>query len=287
MIKVISFLALLVVVILIGYFSASKVKTTDFAHLKNLTPNLGNGEYVFIAAGCSNCHQSLGSTDELALAGGTAFNSTFGTIYAPNVSMSERDGIGKWTIVEFAKALKEGISPEGDHYFPAFPYTSYSKITDQDLVDLWEFWRTLPIIDGESKKHELKWPFSVRRNIGLWKLLYFSKEPRVIEDFDRGQYLAEALLHCTECHTPRTFLGGLQKKKWMQGGKNLVSKGFIPNITTFELNWSPAEISEYLLTGFTPDYDSAGGQMALVIDNTSRLTKRDRDAIAGYIYTIK
>ncbi len=286
MIRSLFFLTPVIIVIPIIFVYLSTPQTDNMSDITTLKADLVNGEYIFRASGCSHCHQEPKSTDDLILTGGTAFKSNFGIIYAPNVSMSKQFGIGRWTLIDFAKAVREGVSPKGEHYYPVFPYTSYSKMEDQDLVDLWGFWKTLPSIEYKNKQHKLKWPFSVRENIGLWKIAHFSRKFVGNDDFSRGRYLSEALFHCAECHTPRNIFGGLQKKRWMQGGKNPVSDGTIPNITAPNLKWSSAEISEYLLTGFTPDYDVVGGEMALVIENTSRLTKADRDAISAYINSL-
>ena len=155
------------------YVSLTKTQTSVDEHLSSIDSDKSRGAYIYVAAGCANCHRSQVSPDKMVLAGGHSFKTDFGNFYAPNVSMSKSHGIGDWTLEQFSAAVREGVSPEGDHYFPVFPYTAYSKMTDQDLVDLWAFWQTLPKVEKENKAHELIWPLSMRRNMGIWKLLNF------------------------------------------------------------------------------------------------------------------
>lgn len=223
----------------------------------------------------------------LVLSGGREFPSPFGTFRAPNISPHPEAGIGGWSDADLADALKRGTSPRGQHYFPAFPYASYTRMTEQDLVDLAAFLRGLPASDTASPPHDLPFPFTIRRNLGVWKAL-FLREDWVSEvaapEAERGRYIVEALAHCGECHTPRGPLGALDLGRWMAGGPIPgASRGSFPNITPAALDWSEDEIVEYLTTGFTPEYDSAGGHMAEVVANMARLPESDRRAIAAYL----
>lgn len=246
--------------------------------------NVTNGETVFFAAGCASCHAAPEAADRLVLAGGLPFKTQFGTFYAPNISPSVEHGIGAWTLEDFATALRLGVSPEGKHYFPVFPYTTYQNMTDQDVADLWAFMQSLPKTTGVNVAHDVSFPFSIRRNMGGWKMLFMPdpKQPQ-----DRGEYLVEALGHCAECHTPRNLLGGWKADQWLQGGPNPTGQGKIPAIAGDALDWSVADIAEYLKSGFTPDYDVAGGEMVDVIKNTSQLSDQDREAIASYLKGVK
>ena len=266
----------------VAYFPLTSARTTQTAQLALLTGNIENGAYVFDAAGCASCHMIKGSEDRLSLAGGQSFSTNFGVFYAPNVSMSVINGIGDWTLDQFATAVREGVSPEGEHYFPAFPYTSYTKITDQDIVDLWTFWQTLPTVETANKAHDISFLYSIRRNLRVWKLLY-ADAAYVSQEGTRGAYLVEALGHCAQCHTPRDMLGGLDENRWMMGARSIDGRGDIPTISPSQLKWSTEEITEYLSTGFTPEYDVVGGHMAAVVDNMSRLTYEDRNAISTYL----
>lgn len=251
-----------------------------------LTGDAAAGEAVFHAAGCASCHAAPGASGaaRLILAGGQRFASPFGTFVAPNISPDPDAGIGTWTQAEFASAVLEGVSPSGDHYYPAFPYTAYALMSDADMVDLWAYIQTLPASAEPSMPHEIGFPFNIRRSVGAWKLLdpgpgWVASAP----EGDRGRYLVEALAHCAECHTPRDGLGRLDRTRWMAGAPNPSGTGRIPGITPAQLNWSEGDIAYYLETGFTPDFDSAGGHMASVITNMAQLSSEDRAAIAGYI----
>ena len=243
------------------------------------------GAYIFLAVGCSDCHVAEGETEKTQLSGGQKFKTDFGVFIAPNISNSREHGIGGWKFEDFYQAIKFGQSPEGQHYFPAFPYVAYSKIRDQDIADLWAFWKTLPSIETPNLEHEIQFPFNIRRNIGIWKALYMPKN-FVDPIDDRATYLVEALSHCAECHTPRSVIGGLNRSKWMRGAANPSGQGFIPSIHPSDLGWSEAEVIEYLSSGFKPDFDVASGKMITVIENTSKLSLSDRTLIADYIMRI-
>lgn len=247
------------------------------------------GALVFAAAGCASCHAAPKAEGEarLILSGGHALASDFGTFHAPNISPDPQAGIGNWSLDDFANAVMRGVSPEGAQYYPAFPYTSYRHMKAQDVVDLYAFIRTLPASGVASLPHELQFPFTIRRGLGLWKARYvtddFALQGELSPAEERGRYLAEALSHCGECHTPRDALGGLDPTKWLAGAPNPSGEGRIPNITPAELDWSEDDLVAYFTSGLTPDYDSAGGTMAEVVTNLAQLPEADRRAIAAYL----
>lgn len=256
----------------------------------SLQGNAARGEVVFWAGGCASCHKAETSDDDLALPGGRRFATQFGTFVAPNISSDPTHGIGDWTLVEFASALLHGTSPEGRHYYPAFPYTSYSRMSDQDVVDLRAFMQTLPALPAASQPHELTFPFNVRTALGAWKSLFLKPawvRPAETPELERGRYLVEALGHCAECHTPRNFLGGTLASAWMEGAPHPAGKGRIPGLVPSALDWSAEDIAYYLETGFTPDFDSAGGEMADVVATIGRLSAEDRLSIANYIKALE
>jgi mono/diheme cytochrome c family protein len=247
------------------------------------------GEAVFWAGGCASCHAvpEAEGEDRLILTGGRPLASDFGTFIAPNISPDPTHGIGGWTLAEFVTAMQNGISPEGRHYYPAFPYTSYRLATRQDMADLFAFLRTLPASDTPSQPHQVGFPVTITRGIGLWSLLNlhddFTVGGDLTEEETRGRYLAEALAHCAECHTPRDATGGLDRERWMTGAPNPSGQGTIPGLTPDDLTWSAGEIAAYLNDGFAPDFDVAGGHMADVVLNMANLAPEDRLAIAAYI----
>ncbi|WP_339760104.1 cytochrome c [uncultured Hoeflea sp.] len=251
------------------------------------------GETLFWAGGCASCHASPGAegTARLVLSGGVKLASDFGTFIAPNISPDAQAGIGGWSVSEFANAMLAGVSPRGEHYYPAFPYTSYTRMTDRDIADLFAFMKTLPESQVASLPHEVGFPFNIRRSLGGWKLLFFTDAPRVTlaggdPQIERGQYLVEGPGHCGECHTPRNPIGGFVSDAWLSGAQNPDGEGVIPNLTPGGKSisgWSAGDIAYYLESGFTPDFDSVGGSMVDVQKNMAQLTSEDRDAIAAYL----
>lgn len=263
--------------------------------LAELSVNPGEaarGEQVFWAGGCAGCHAAPGLDmtspleDRLVLAGGRRLESDFGTFVAPNVSMHPEAGIGGWSIEDFAAATLLGVSPEGEHYYPSFPYTSYIRMTPRDVVDLWAFWQTLPADETPSAAHELAFPFTLRRAVGLWKMLnlredYATPAPPD-EQIARGRYLSEALSHCGECHTPRNRTGALDRGNWFAGAPDPSGRGRIPAIPGE--GWTEQSVAAYLQTGFTPDFDVVGGSMSDVVVHMQQLPGEDREAIAAYLF---
>lgn len=270
-----------------GWF-ISAPQTVNAGLYSGLNGNAEHGKLVFDAAGCASCHTAPDSKHDgpPVLSGGRAFASDFGTFYAPNISPDTTHGIGAWGLTDLANAMIKGTSPNGQHYYPAFPYTTYTHAAPQDVTDLFAYIQTLPADPTPSKAHDVGFPFNIRRSLGGWKVLFFSDDwigPDTTEQIARGRYLVEALGHCAECHTPRNALGGLDKSRWLQGAPNPSGRGTIPDITPASLTWSQADLVEYFTSGFTPDYDSAGGEMADVVQNLSKLPKEDRQAIAAYL----
>ncbi|MDD7971255.1 c-type cytochrome [Roseinatronobacter alkalisoli] len=258
------------------------------ARIAGLSGNAQDGEAVFLAAGCASCHKEPGTeADPRVLAGGRAFQSDFGTFYAPNISPDPTHGIGEWSQDDFMNAVMAGVSPEGQHYYPAFPYTAYIKADPQDIADLYAFMMTLPADATPSQRHDLAFPFSIRRSLGLWKALYLDDGWTVTGDLNeaetRGRYLSEALAHCAECHTPRNALGALDTNQWLQGAPNPSGQGRIPAIAGPDFDWTHFDISAYLESGFTPSFDVVGGSMADVVASLQQLEKSELDAIAAYI----
>ncbi len=275
-----------------GLYLMARPKPLSAAALANLTGDAAKGELVFWASGCASCHMAAGATGDaqLVLSGGQRFPSDFGTFVAPNISQDKEHGIGDWSLQDLANAITRGVSPEGEHYYPALPYASYAKMEMQDVADLYAFLRTLPADPTPSQPHELRFPFSIRDTIGVWKLLFLSDDwalpGNLTPTAARGRYIAEALAHCGECHTPRNLLGAMDRSRWLGGAPNPSGQGRIPNITPGKLGWTAADIVQYLTTGFTPEYDSVGGHMVHVVENMARLPESDRQAVAEYLLAV-
>lgn len=255
-------------------------------------PNLGNGRTLFYIGGCASCHATPGQKDATQLGGGLALKSPFGTFYPPNISSDPNDGIGGWSEAQFITAMSKGTSPNGEHLFPAFPYTSYQHVTDNDLRDLFAYLKTLPAVKGRAPAHELAFPFNIRRLVGVWKLLFldglpFQPDSAQSDVWNRGAYLVNGPGHCAECHSPRNFLGGIIGSERFAGAPTPDGKDWAPNITQKGLaKWTVKDIAYLLESGFTPDGDSVGSSMADVVKNTGQLADDDRVAIATYIKSL-
>jgi mono/diheme cytochrome c family protein len=215
----------------------------------------------------------------------------FGVFRVPNISPHPTSGIGRWSMLDFVNAMLRGVSPDGRHYYPAFPYASYSRMKIGDVMDLKVYLDTLPAVDHQAEGHSLSFPWNIRAGIGAWKLLnvdpaFVVSVPADDPQLERGRYLVEGPGHCAECHTPRNWSGGLDNKHWLGGAPNPDGEGTVPNITPAAqglAEWSQKDIEYYLASGFTPDFDSVGGSMVSVQENMARLSEQDRAAIAAYL----
>jgi mono/diheme cytochrome c family protein len=250
------------------------------------------GKRIFDAGDCASCHASPGQPDRLSLGGGMALGSPFGTFFPPNISPDTRDGIGGWRTIDLANALMSGVSPEGQHYYPALPYTSYAHIRVEDVRDLMAYLRTLPPVQGHTPPHDLPFPFTIRRLVGFWKLLYFDRRsinPDAAHDaaWNRGRYLVAAVAHCAECHSARNLANAIKESSRFAGGFDQEGAGYVPNITPVGIGrWSHDDVVRVLTDGHTPEGRQIGSSMADVVTNTAALPLDDRDAIATYILAL-
>ena len=256
------------------------------------TPDLANGREMFYAGGCTACHATPGQDDKSRLGGGFALKSPFGTFYVPNISPDLDDGIGRWSEADFVTAMTKGTSPDGRHYFPAFPYSSYQRMRVEDLRDLFAHLKTLPAVKGRVRDHDMAFPFNIRRLVGGWKFLFLDGKPFVPDAsksaaWNRGAYLVNGPGHCAECHSPRNPLGGIIAAQRFAGGPNPEGEGWIPNITQRGISdYSEKDLAYLFETGNTPEGDSVGGSMTAVVRNTAQLTAEDRAAMAAYIKSL-
>ncbi len=259
-----------------------------------VTGDAERGEYVLFMGGCIACHTDAKNGGK-PLAGGRALPTPFGTFYSPNITPDAATGIGGWTEQDFVRAMTEGRSPEGHYYYPAFPFTSYTRMSEQDLADLKAYLDSVPAVASPAKPHELSFPFSLRPLLFGWRTLFFEPgpfqpDPAKSERWNRGAYLVQGPGHCGECHTPRNFLGAPDASHPLAGTASGPDGKKVPPITPQPDglgDWSASDIAYMLQTGILPDGDAAGGAMAEVIDDaTGHLTKDDRDAIAEYLLSL-
>ena len=285
-------IVIVVALALAAFWFLTIPETVPASALGPRTPDLANGKTMFHAGGCASCHAVPKQEDKTKLGGGLALGSPFGTFYVPNISPDRTDGIGAWSEAQFVTAMVKGTSPTDEHLFPAFPYTSYQRMTLDDIRDLFAYLKTLPPVTGKARDHALPFPFNIRRTLGLWKFLFldgrpFSPNPSQSAQWNRGAYLVNAPGHCAECHSPRNMLGAIKRNLRFTGGPSPDGQGGVPNITQQKLkNWMVKDIADTLTTGMTPDADFVGGSMVEVVRNTSQLSEADREAMATYIKSL-
>jgi mono/diheme cytochrome c family protein len=256
--------------------------------------SVARGAYLARAGGCFACH-----TDHAGggppLAGGGAVETPFGTLYAPNLTPSEH-GLGRWRERQFIDAMRRGRAPNGTRYYPAFPYAAYAGMSDQDVSDLWAYLHSLAPVDRPNRPHDLAFPFNQRIASLVWQLAFFSPrrfapDPDRPQAWNRGAYLAETLLHCRECHTPRTVFGAPAGDLAYAGNRDWPGGKTVPNITPDRATgiggWSAGDIVWLLKTGFKPDGNDVQGSMADLVEHaSSHLTDDDLEAVASYVLSL-
>jgi mono/diheme cytochrome c family protein len=253
------------------------------------------GERVFRATGGCTCHTNYPGEGAEAppLAGGRALETPFGVYYSTNITRDVETGIGDWSDADFIRAMREGLSPEGEHYFPVFPYTSFTGLSERDLVDLKAYLDSLPAIRRANRAPDAPFPFSWRAALAGWKWLNFvdarvEPDPERDPVWNRGRYLVEAAAHCGECHTPRTWTGGLDRSRWLAGSREGPEGELAPNVTPDRAtgigDWTVPDLVWYLEMGLKPDGDDTQGLMSEVIEHGyGHLPASDLEAIAVYL----
>lgn len=257
------------------------------------TGNVSRGAYLARASGCIACHTDVEGKGK-PLAGGPPLKTPFGDFIAPNLTTDSEYGIGNWTVEQFARAVRQGIAPDGSPYYPAFPYEFYQGFSDQDIADLWAAFKTVPPVAEPSPQHRLNFPFNQRRALFLWQNLFSHNADATPEDarserYNRGKYLVETATHCAACHSPRNLFGDLKADALYQGADSLLEgEERIPAITISTLKqngWTETDLAYALKSGVKADGDVFGGSMAEVVkDGTAFLSQADREAIAHYLF---
>ena len=249
------------------------------------------GKYLTEAADCAACHTSAGRP---AYAGGRAFRTPFGTLYSPNITADKQTGIGTWSEADFIRAIHKGIAKDGSRLYPAFPYESYTALTDDDVKAIRAYLFSLPPFQGAPPPNEMKFPFNQRWLMAFWSLFYnpdarFAPHPDRTAQWNRGAYLVEAVAHCGDCHTPRNLGQALDNRHKFAG--EVIDGWRAYNITQNRDSgigaWTNAQIAEYLSTGHTIGRGSAGGPMAEAVDvSLSKIAPADIQAMVAYLRSI-
>jgi mono/diheme cytochrome c family protein len=249
------------------------------------------GEYLARAGDCVACHTADKSRP---FAGGLPINTPFGTIYTPNITPDPDTGIGQWSDSDFMRAMHEGVGKSGERLYPAFPYTEYTRVTDQDVLAIRAYLNTLAPIHYTPPRNELRFPFNLRWLMGVWNLFNFTEgrfvpDPKQSAQWNRGAYLVEGLAHCEECHTPRNLTQGLKTSDRFSGAVQAGWHAFniTPDHNSGIGGWSEDDIVRYLSTGAVAGRANAAGPMGQVVeDSTQYLTGEDLHSIAIYLRSV-
>jgi mono/diheme cytochrome c family protein len=257
------------------------------------------GAYLARVGNCGSCHTRPGGDP---LAGGVAFETPFGVIYSTNITPHPEMGLGRWRADDFLAAMKRGVRPNGEHLYPVFPYTHFAKVSDEDLMALWEYLRDTPASAVANPVNDVAFPFSQRPLLAIWKWLFLSPEPfqpsaAQTPEWNRGAYLVEGLAHCSACHSPRNLLGAETTSAAFSGGllthpvgeDGLLRRWSAPDITHSNrglANWRPADLIAYLGQGRNRFLDSTGPMNAVIFNSTQYLSSPDLQAIATYLFSL-
>ncbi len=256
---------------------------------------IGRGRYLAIAGNCATCHTTAGGEP---MAGGLPFETPFGTLYSTNITPDPETGIGDWTAEQFLASMRLGVRPDSTHLYPAFPYTSFTRVSDEDVSAIYAYLRSIPAVRQPAPANELSFPFNIRPLMAVWKTLFFDDGAFVVDaskpdDWNRGAYLVEGLAHCGACHTPRNALGAENNDHFMAGGEYLDKVGdgqyrpwSAPNLTSSETGlslWSHDDLASYLQAGRNSFLDSFGPMNEVIINSTRHLSSDDVAAMATYL----
>ncbi|EUC12405.1 Gluconate 2-dehydrogenase (acceptor) [Burkholderia sp. BT03] len=252
---------------------------------------IARGEYLARAADCMACHTQKGGS---ALSGGVPFNLPFGTIYSTNITSDRKTGIGTWSDDDFVRALHKGVSKDGHYLYPAFPYTSFSRLSRDDAVAIKAYLFSLPAVYALPRPSTLSFPFNQRWAMAFWNLIFlddhrFKVRANLNAPQNRGAYLATALGHCAECHTPRTIAFSLDLSRSFSGApiEGWNAYNITPDRQFGVGQWTDQQLADYLSTGHASGRGSATGPMGEVIANSLQyLTSQDISALVSYFRTV-
>ena len=245
-----------------------------------------------LAGDCMVCHTTEGGQPN---AGGLGLDTPFGTIYTTNITPDKETGIGTWSYKAFERAMREGIHQDGRHLYPAFPYTAYAKISDEDLQSLYAHLMTQEPVYAPNKETRLPFPMNMRPLVAGWNLLYHRDRQAYTPDADkstlwnRGAYLVNSSGHCAACHSPRNALGAEKS-----GANKFLAGGFADNweapaltaLSTAPIPWTENELFQYLRTGYSPMHGVAAGPMGPVVAGLAQLPENDVRAMAHYLSSL-
>ena len=294
-VKIILALVVIGIIVVIGALLTMPYRSYDVKQFANETESerkdsIKRGQYVALTSDCVACHQTKDRKEDLS--GGFAVETPFGTLYSSNITPDKETGIGNWTEQQFADAVLNGKGPNGPLY-PAMPYTSYVKMTDQDIHDLWNYLQTVTPVKNKVVENQLAFPFNIRYLMLGWKRLFFDasqlqNDTGKSAQWNRGRYLVEGAAHCSMCHTPRNPFGAEIKSKNYTGAN--LQNWFAPSLRNSKVhglgNWSEEDIVSYLRTG-SNRLTVASGPMAEAVNASFQyFHEDDLVAMANYVKSL-
>jgi mono/diheme cytochrome c family protein len=259
---------------------------------------LSRGEWLAIAGNCQTCHTTKGGKP---FAGGLAFDTPFGKIYSTNITPDEETGIGRWSREDFANSLRHGVRPDGEHLYPVFPYTSFTKISDADANALYDYLKSQAAVKYTAPANEMGFPFNQRWLMAVWKAMFFDAgelkpDPKQSEEWNRGRYIVEGLAHCSACHSPRNFMGAESTSHAFTGGVYTdkipggeLRKWSTPNLTSASNGlgaWTLDDLTQYLKTGQNSFLTTFGPMNEVTLNSTRHLPEADVRAMAVYLKSL-
>lgn len=268
--------------------SASQV---DTAALKD-PALIAKGEYLTLVGDCASCHTMQGGA---RFAGGRVVGTPFGDIPAPNLTPDRETGLGEWSFEAFRQALHSGVDRHGQFLYPAFPYTSYTKVSRDDALAIFAYLQSLPPLKQAAKQPGLGFPYNVRNTLKAWRALYFREGEYVADgtkspEWNRGAYLVQGLGHCNECHVERDSFGGMRSDQSLSGGQIPVQNWYAPDLSTQAngglAGWSERDIADLLKTGQSAKGAAFGPMAEVVARSTQHLNDADLHAIATYLQSL-
>lgn len=266
--------------------------------ISTLDASAERGRYLATLGNCQTCHTSKGGPP---FAGGVRFETDFGVLYSTNITADRQSGIGEWSFEDFYRSMKRGVRPDGTQLYPAFPYPSFSRLTDVDIASIYLYMKTIEPARVPAKANDLSFPFNLRFGLRAWNKLFhrgetYAADPTQSAEWNRGAYLVQGITHCGACHTPRNLLGAEQSDVALSGGTfhDEVSPGkYRPwaaiNLTPAKTGlqaWSADSIVSYLKAGQSEHAVVHGPMTRVIINSTRYLEDGDARAIAAYLKQI-
>lgn len=293
--------SVIILILMGGLISFNLLSFPEFTDLKSATDygaSIEKGRYLSKAGNCATCHTEEGGKP---YAGGLEFVTPFGVLYSTNITMDKDVGIGNWSFEDFYASMKHGLRPDGSHFYPAFPYTDFAKMTDDDIASLYLYFQTLEPVNQPAKENQLNFPFNNRELLAGWKVLFhspetFNPDSARSEEWNRGAYLVEGPGHCGACHTPRNIFGAEQESLALTGGTYMdkVKFGYhrqwsgvnLTSHTSGLASWSKEDLVEYLKEGVSGNAVVHGPMKEVVMNSTRYLNDADLDAMATYLKSL-